>query len=84
MKLDEKVKVFENLESKHLWQKCEFFPNEDICNVFEMYFPYIIYLVMTVFYNFEAWDWDPVQILIDFCKYSRRADAEEAIQMVNQ
>ena len=35
MKLDEKVKVIENLESGHSCQKCEFLSNEDICNMLE-------------------------------------------------
>ena len=39
---------------------------------------------MTMFCNFKAWDWGPVQLLIAFYKYSRRVGAEEAIQMVNQ
>ena len=39
---------------------------------------------MIVFYNFEAWDWGPVQLLIAFYMYSRRAGADEAIQMVDQ
>ena len=38
---------------------------------------------MTVF-NFEVWDWGPVQLLIAFYKYSRRVGGEEPIQMVSQ
>ena len=39
---------------------------------------------MTVFYNFDAWDWCPVQLLIAFYKNSRGVGTEEAFQMANQ